>query len=340
VVVSYLITMIFPHPVRLALDHEVAISSSLVRPLTTLPAVAVILAAPLAALAIRRRHPLASFLILGFLVSLAPESTFIPIDLMGDHRIYLYSLFVIPGLAALAVLARPGRETITLITAALILSGVLTFERNQVWHSPRELWRDSASKSPGLARPWSNYCSALIEDRNFLYALSACNRALTLDPALDLPAVNKAVALMALGRREEAGDLFQRTAESHVGSALAQYDYGRLLESRGDAAGAEKYYLRALHADEFHFEARLRLALLMLGSDRTPEARKEAVMLTKLFPDRAEGWLLTAEIMAQDGGPEAENMLRRAEELGLSPDQKEWRARIRRMMAARRPSGP
>jgi protein O-mannosyl-transferase len=310
VLCSYLVTMIFPHPARLALDHEVLASTALWRPWTTIPAVLVLalLAAALLPPLLRcergeSRFPpaLPAFLAAGFIVAALPESSVMPLDLMVDHRIYLYSLFVLPPLAAIAVLAVPPRLAVPIAAVALILSGIMTAGRNQVFSSPRTVWREAVTAAPGRARPWANYCSALIEQQALAPALAACERAAALEPGEALPQVNRGVALMGLGRDEEAGRIFQAVADAHPESALAQYNQAAACELNGERDRAIGYYERALVADQFHFEARLRLARLLVQADREREALATIEFLPQLYPESARAWLELARVRIAAG---------------------------------------
>ncbi len=286
VVVSYLVTMVFPHPSRLALEHHVVTSSSLIKPLSTLPAVLVLALFLAGGVFSTRRRPLAGFFVLGFFICLPPESSFIPVALMNDHRMYFYSLFVLPPLVSWVAIKRP-RGSLPLLAASLILLSILTVSRNETFSSRLSLWRDSAAKSPGSHRAWANLCAALNQDRDYAEALRACNMAVSLDPEKPMATVNRAIALWNLGQNEEAAKELERAASRWPESRAAAFNYGALLEERGELEHAIKYYSRALDSDPFHFMARLRRARLYRETGKDVLAAYEYKLLQRLFPGDA-----------------------------------------------------
>ena len=293
--------IVFPDPRFFALDQEVMLSRSLFAPWTTLPALLLIALIGGGSLALLRRRPVAAFCGLGFLIALAPESSLIPIELMFDHRIYLPSLFILPPAAAALVIRLGPRRSVPCLLICALLLGSITLSRNRGWQSELEVWRDSAMKSPGLARPWANLCAALVgegmEERNPLKIGKAalyCERSLRLGLDDPFPLVNLGVARWLTGRPEEARRLFREATDNHPDSARAHYNYGVILETGGadgigpDPEAALASYERALLADAFHYEARLRKMVILTGQGRESEARTEFDLLNRLFPDRRE----------------------------------------------------
>src|SRR5262249_14508569 len=114
------------------------------------------------AVALRRRAPLLLPAWGWFLVTVAPESSLIPIrDLMMEQRAYL-PLAGLCWTAAGAFAPLPARAPRA--ATALALVGALTtvtHARNRVWRDELALWSDSVAKSPGSARAQNNLGLAL-----------------------------------------------------------------------------------------------------------------------------------------------------------------------------------
>ncbi|HUT53960.1 MAG TPA: tetratricopeptide repeat protein [bacterium] len=288
---SYLATMIFPHPARLTLDHDVMVSRSLLDPWTTLPALLLVAAVISAIMLCRRRRPLISFLGLGLLLALALESSIIPVDLMADHRLYLASIFVLPPAAAALFLTLGPRRAWPPFVLIIIFMGLLTMSRNRTWNIAAGIWTDAAKKSPGLPRPWSNLCGDLNKARLFDRALTACDLAIALKPDKAQPFINKAVTLMDMGRKDEAGTWFAKAAADYGEEAGAQYNYGAYLDLQGRPDEAIEYYRNALKADQFYQPARLALARDLRKAGKPEEAMKVISLAPVLFPDSSEAWL-------------------------------------------------
>lgn len=294
VVLDYLVTIVLPLPSRLALDHEVAASTGLFAPWTTAPAVIIILAAFAIAVTAWHQRPALAVCILGFLISLAPESTIVPVELMNDHRMYLAAAFVIPPLAMLAALFLP-RRGLPVLIAALVLLGGLTALRNRTWQDPAKLWGDSAKKSPSLYRPWSNLCGALTAGGEFRRALPACDAALARNPPGPMPQINRAISLMRLGERERAGRDFAAAAEQWPDSALARFNYGAFLYASRRNAEALTEISRALQLDQFLVPAYLLRARIHLENGNVAQARADLALLLRLYPENEEARRLLAE---------------------------------------------
>jgi hypothetical protein len=296
VVISYLITIVLPIPPRLALDHEVAVSSGLFHPWTTLPAVLIVLGSAGLALAQFQRRPALSVCIAGYLLALAPESSIVPVELMNDHRLYLASLFVVPPLMALAALRLPARPALPLILAVLVLLGGLTALRNRTWQDPARLWADSAAKSPSLYRPWSNLCGALTASGEFRAALSTCDAAISRNPPGPMPLIDRGIALMQLGAQDEAGRDFAAAARRWPQSAPARFNYGAWLFAADRDAEALAEVSRALELDPFLAPAYLLRARVHLKLGRPAPARADLALLLRLYPENQEAMRLLEEV--------------------------------------------
>ena len=138
-----------------------------------------------AALAIvfRRRAPVAAFGIGLALVALAPSNTFIwRVDPVAMKPLYL------AGLGLMLVIVDAARRLIgarTTLVAAAVLAlalGVQTHARNALFQSELGLFADAVERTPGNARAWIAYGSALIAERRYDEAEIALNRGLDLAP--------------------------------------------------------------------------------------------------------------------------------------------------------------
>ncbi|MGW8157685.1 MAG: tetratricopeptide repeat protein [Desulfoprunum sp.] len=164
ILLFYLSLLLYPSPERLSIDHSFTLSTSLLHPWTTLPAIVAVLAVIVFALWQRKKLPLLSFAILFFFVNHLVESTIIPLEMIFEHRNYLPSFFLFLPLAAGAeTLLNRFRQssrllygvTITSLTLLLIMIGLGTYSRNAVWATEESLWADALAKAPDNARPFA-----------------------------------------------------------------------------------------------------------------------------------------------------------------------------------------
>lgn len=153
VLLHYLAWTLYPDPSLLALYHDdIEVSRSLVSPWTTLPAVVFIGLMAILAVLLRARAPWASFASLWFLAGHAMESTFLPLEMVFEHRQYLPMVGLILGLG-LGVTASLGARRAALLASLLAvgLGGALGY-RSWLWNEPLRLAQWSATHHPASAR--------------------------------------------------------------------------------------------------------------------------------------------------------------------------------------------
>jgi hypothetical protein len=97
-----------------------------------------------------RRDRLTSFALFWFLTNLVIESSFIALEIIFEHRMYMPSMFLI--LAATTWLFRltANKQAIarTVLIAATVILALFTWQRNSVWKSEISLWTDVLNKAP------------------------------------------------------------------------------------------------------------------------------------------------------------------------------------------------
>ena len=118
---EYIRWTLFPSLEVFALFHDdLPVSTSLTSPWTTLPALAGLVGFLLLAMVTSRKLPLVAFGIAWFLVGHSLESSFIPLELVHEHRNYLplFGLCLVPISMLASQEIRPGVQK-TIIVAAL-----------------------------------------------------------------------------------------------------------------------------------------------------------------------------------------------------------------------------
>jgi hypothetical protein len=157
VVVYYLSLLIWPDPGRLNLDYDFPLSYSLLDPWPTMGSGILLSIMFFSVFRLAKKQRLYSFAILWFLGNLVIESTFIPLDLVMEHRLYLPSMMLIAAgvLFFCEKVSGSSLRLFCLILGVMMLS-LGTYERNKVWQSPLALMTDTALKSPEKPRPAYN----------------------------------------------------------------------------------------------------------------------------------------------------------------------------------------
>jgi len=95
VVWHYLSLFALPMPDRLHLTYNIEVSRGLFSPWTTIPALAAIITSITAAIMVRHKWPVISWAVLFFFLAMAPEASFVNLELAFIHRLYLPSLFLV-----------------------------------------------------------------------------------------------------------------------------------------------------------------------------------------------------------------------------------------------------
>ncbi len=260
-------------PIGLNLDRDVPISTSLLSPWTTLPAVLALLLLWTALCWIAwKKHSAAALWALGFFVLIAPSSSIVVFrDMMFEHRTYL-------PLTALAValgflLERVPRIWLGAAMAVLIpvmLAG--TISRNTVWHDEKTLWTDVARKSPGKGRSWLGMASAYWGDP--AKAAEYLRNGLAVDPDNEQLHTYYGIYLLSVNQPSEALAQFQNAMALRP-NADRWNNIGAAYFRMNNIPESLRSFERALQLDPCNFNAHRNL--MMFYSNRNqPQAAWQA----------------------------------------------------------------
>jgi tetratricopeptide (TPR) repeat protein len=190
ILVFYLSQIFYPIPSRLSITHDIAISTSLLQPWTTLPSIMLVLLLIAAGILTIRKSPIVSLAILFYFLGHLIESSVVPLELVFEHRNYLPSIFLfLPVSVGLKMLFdRYGQQKrpmyLVLVYSAVLLIiglGMGTYIRNLSWATEKTLWEDALAKAPGMARPYQNLAWGFYEkQKQYDKALELYHRALAL----------------------------------------------------------------------------------------------------------------------------------------------------------------
>jgi Tfp pilus assembly protein PilF len=293
VVLFYLSQLIYPVPHRFSIEHEVAVSTSLTDPLTTLPAILVI--AGLIALGIMqlKHRPLIAVALLFFFINHTVESSVLPLDLIFEHRNYLPSmLFFIPVawgiIQALRHYANHRRSIywmgIGFVALVLFSTGMATYIRNAVWHSEKSLWMDALSKAPNFARPYHNIAWGYFEPR---------------------------------GRYDDALRYYHLALEKKDHFKHSKYlrynNIAGIHARRGELAQAAYYYQQSIRDYPPYLKAHLRLANIRIQQEDFSDAEYWIDQVLAQVPDNFAACRLKGLVLIKEQRPrEAIDYLRKS----------------------------
>ena len=283
VIALHVSQILWPLPTRFSLEHDLVISSSLFSPASTVFALLAVLG--WCALGVwtlfMERWRVVGFFVLWVPATLVIESTFIPLEMVFEHRMYLPSV-ALAGLVSLGIVWAFGRARQVgsamlagagLVVVLLILS---TSQRVPDWRSAVSLAEATVVTAPQSARAWSTLAHAYRESgAGWDKVQPPMMKALTLDPDQLVALHLYAIRLVELRRLDEAETILRRIEPK------AQKDYsilntiGMLHFERGDLAAAVEQYRKAIGLNGFVPEFRYNLALAYELSGQCAQAYRE-----------------------------------------------------------------
>jgi tetratricopeptide (TPR) repeat protein len=261
VVIFYMSLLVFPSPSRLSLDHDFALSHTLIDPTTTLLSMVAIVGLIGLAICVTRKDPLISFGCLWFFANLVIESSIIALDLVFEHRTYLPSMFFILIVVVLAYrYIQEKRVVVGVLSAVIFLFCLWTYERNGVWKDPVTFWRDSADQSGNKGRSLINLGLALAREGKLDEAIFYYTEALQMDPD-NAPAHNNlGVALARKGKFDDAIFHYSEALRIRPRYPEARINLGNALAGQDKLDEAIAQYSKALGYEEAHYNLGLALA--------------------------------------------------------------------------------
>ncbi|MSM40054.1 MAG: hypothetical protein GJT30_10585 [Geobacter sp.] len=203
-----------------------------------------------AAFWLHRRKPLLAFGIFWFFVTLAVESTIIPLDAAVEHRLYLPMAGVAIALTAL-VRSIPSRNmALGLLLCALLGYGTATWQRNALWADPIAFAQDGVRKAPHNQRNHLTLANAYAEKELWPQVEDTLRKAIPLRPAYHIPYDNLGTALFQQGKIRAALQYFSLAAMLKPDYPNAYFNYGTAAVRLGNQPAAHwaLQRLRELHS--------------------------------------------------------------------------------------------
>jgi tetratricopeptide (TPR) repeat protein len=228
----------------------------------------------------RRRFPIASYGWFVFLILLAPTSSFVPIrDPMAERRLYLPFLGLLLMTVEFLRRWKASRNTfIGVLALVLVVEGAITYQRNLLWGSAIDIWKDTAAKSPHKLRPQFQLAFTYFQAASCANAVDEFQKAAALEPPKFDLLLDWALACDCAGNSQQAIAKLQQAAALHPNAhvysqigmeygkigkypeALTYYYLGNVHAIQGNQAQAAEDYQRVVTLDPNNAPAREALA--------------------------------------------------------------------------------
>jgi tetratricopeptide (TPR) repeat protein len=314
VIFFYISLLFYPIPSRLTLLYDVDISRSLFQPWTTFPAlVALFLIVGLALLS-ARRWPLFSFCVLFFFINHVVEGSFIPLEMVYEHRNYIPSMMLFLPLAVLVVAAiqrfsynRVYQAVIVAVLSFVIVDqGHTTYMRNDILADEKTLWLDNLEKAPNSSRVHALLGKTLLNEGEYQQALMEFQEAMRLKRWVNL--TEPAIYHCYIGNFFMDVMKDEKKAEAHYEKSL-EYSYSHeyfngmamVNLKRGELVQAEGLMQQAIKIRPGLADYRNNYALVLLKQGKLDEAIDSSRKALDLKPDYGEPNGIIAEALHRKG---------------------------------------
>ncbi|WP_231874449.1 tetratricopeptide repeat protein [Azoarcus sp. KH32C] len=279
-------------PDRFSLEHDVELVRSAASWEFWLPmSLIVAWCAVGARLAQRPGQRAAGFFMLWLPAALLLESSFVPLQLIFEHRMYL-PLVGVAGLIALG-LERLHRSNSngaavawTLLAVATAFACWSTAQRLPQWRNDLTLYEQAVKHAPRSVGAWNQLALSYLDAGQRQLALQAVDRAIALEPRWGdgYPFVNRGVILESMGKTQEARDIYEQAIAQFPRQVLGYNNLGLLNLRAGQLQDALQDFSRAIDVDPSYAPAWTNRGTAKLFLGDAGSARIDFEKATSLSP--------------------------------------------------------
>lgn len=240
VIWAYLRILLIPYGLTLDYSYQVVTSLMDLRNLLAGIGLAGLL---LLAFKLRKSAPRTSFGIILFFLALAIESSFIPLDPMFVHRLYIpVAGFVIVVMDLLLRLPRRNM-VLSLFCAITATYAVVAWQRNSLWQNPAAFYEDNLNKAPHSERVRNLLAEQYIQAGRDQDAKRLLIEAIRINPSFGSSIVSLSNIHINEGNKSAAFDLLDKGVRSNPNDHEIHNILGSLYGMVGRNGMAE-YHLR------------------------------------------------------------------------------------------------
>jgi len=284
VVIFYISLILLPLPSRMNLIHHIDTSHSLIEPVTTLTSLVIIAALLSFSIHWARKRRLISFAIAWFFINLAIESSFIGLEMIFEHRLYLPMVAISLVVPYILFTYRLNKATITAAVIMVMLLGYATYSRNTTWKDAVSLWSDVVKKNPLSHRGYNNLGMALSDKEHFKEAIENFRLSLKIKPDSAKAYNNLGNTFMRQGLTDKAINAYSHALNINRGYKKTYNNLGLALARQGRFDEAIDHYLKAIRINYNYEDAHNNLAIALAEKGKFEEAIRQFLEAIKIHP--------------------------------------------------------
>jgi tetratricopeptide (TPR) repeat protein len=224
-----------------------------------------------AAMLLRKRQPVVSAGIFWFFLTLAIESTLIPLDPVFEHRLYV-PMFGVVLVAMSALTLLPRRAAVSIAVLAGVILAVLTWQRNALWSDPVAFTEDNLRKAPRSERIRVDLGNLYLKQNRVEEARKLYEEALAINPGYVLIHINLARAYVAQMEYHKAVAILQEGLRRNPIYFQLYNNLGVVQNMLGDYRAAVDTLERATHIESENATVYFNLGIAYDRLDRLDEA--------------------------------------------------------------------
>lgn len=237
---------------------------------------------------LRRRMPYLSFAIVWFFLTLAVESSIIPLDPLMEQRLYLPMFGFAVAVTGLGI-HLPGQGLRQALAVVLLSAlALLAWQRNRLWSDPVAFYKDNLRKVPHSERTMVNLASYITDLGRHDEAERLLRQALSLNQARPESYVNLGRVLTSRGRLDEAVAALQEGLRRYPDAERLHHNLGYIYLQQEDYAQAFAHLRRAVEINPFFLPSVEILGRTCADLGRWPEAETWARRAIELEPEKAD----------------------------------------------------
>ena len=195
-------------------------------------------------------------------------------------------------------------------------------QSNENWYRAVESYQEALQKNPAYGDAWFNLAACTYQLGEYDLALTYLQSAEKYSRNYSSVQNLKGMIFIALGRFDEARDIFNAVLKTYPNDVEARFGLAELDLFSGSLSGAEKYYLAALDRQRTNRNALLSLSLVSMEKGNWDTARSYINTALRVHSGDAVVHYLAAYIFARHGElADAERQARAAVQIRADYDQ-------------------